>query len=136
METIDPWRAYLIVGAVGEVKAIDVRTGTVAWRVKHGEDLNMDLAIDGPRVLVAQRNDLNLTCYDYATGQLAWVSHTSETGRAQIVVDGPQIYCARAGTIDCFGLDGRLHWSARGSVAIDQVAFGFAGNVRQVDKTH
>ena len=140
---IDPWRAYLVVVTGGELKAIDVRSGQVAWRVmvdEGGGPLDpaplLDLAVEGPRVFVAPRGHKVLHCFDYATGAHVWAAQTSSTFRAQIVADGPQVYVARGSDIDCYGTDGVLRWTAPvTTMRSPQVAFGFAGNVRQVDLT-
>jgi outer membrane protein assembly factor BamB len=140
---IDPWRAYLVVVTGGELKAIDVRNGQVAWRVvvdEGGGPLDpaplLDLAILGNRVYVAPRGHKVLHCFDYATGAHVWAAQTTSTFRAQVVADGPQIYVARGGDVDCFGMDGVLRWTAPvTTMRSPQVAFGFAGNIRQVDLT-
>jgi hypothetical protein len=46
------------------------------------------------------------------------------------------VYVARGADIDCFASDGVLQWTAPvTTMRSPQVAFGFEGNVRQVDLT-
>lgn len=131
-------RSLLIIGIKGYAVAVERETGAERWRVKLEESWEgspVELLVSGG-VVYATGSSREVYWLDYATGaQLRHVATTAASGRATLLLDGSSLFVTRAGSVDCFSLDGVKRWhNELQGLGHGAIAMGFPDNIRQGDK--
>ena len=110
-----PTFPVLVVAFGGEVVGLDPASGRTLWshRGKYKGDAHPTRAGVGDGTVYAGPIDDELHLLDYATGKLLFCSKIPHVTGGTVMTVDRQIYFAGNAVVDCFGLDGRLLWSAR-----------------------
>jgi outer membrane protein assembly factor BamB len=99
----------VIVGINGSLVAIDPSTGKTRWKVVLSSAGLVSFAFVADLV-IASSTDNSLVAVDRNTGTERFRVRTSEHGKATLLVAGEQLFVAKAGVLECFGLDGTRRW--------------------------
>jgi outer membrane protein assembly factor BamB len=127
-------RELMIVLSGDVLSAFHRVTGKTVWSVVVPNwSVRVRLAV-GAGLVFVHSDKSSLYAVDYATGKLRWEQKTHAKNCDALLIDG-DVVVSRCGTaIECFGLDGAPRWATE--VKDSYVAFGFPGNVMQLDREH
>lgn len=148
----------LLVVAGNLVKALDRRTGAVAWSLpiadnNRRQNLAPRIWVEHERVIVVASSDMKgtwsadvlgvVTCVDYRSGRIQWqqtfdVNTNAGHFRSTVLVDAGQLLLATSAHVFAFSLeDGALQWVHEGdvnSVNVTASALALPGVAVQADR--
>jgi serine/threonine-protein kinase len=123
----------LLVGINGQLIALDPATGQTRWKVMLYDSGLVTFVLTDDLVIATGMND-HLVGVDRRTGTERFRTRTSDYGKATMLLAGDQLFVAKAGVLDCFGLDGTRRWKEGfKGMGNRSVSLGFGNQVVQAD---
>lgn len=123
----------LLVGINGHIIAMDPLTGQRRWAVVLGETGLVSFAVNDELVIASAADD-QLVGVERNTGQVRFRARTSRSGKATVLLAGDAVFVAKAGELECFGLDGVRRWHDEfKGMGLFSVALALGNQVLQPD---